>query len=65
MVCSSSQWTAIGISTFENIFSRESRSSTNMFPVDEPKKSLIAGILLVSFFNISSRLVLVPPNINE
>ena len=46
-----------GLTHKGNIFSREPRSSTNMFPVDEPKKSLIAGILLVSFFNISRTIV--------
>ena len=36
-----------------------------MFPVEEPKNNFIAGISLILFFNISSRLVFVPPNIKE
>ena len=43
----------------------ELRSSTNIFPVEEPKNNFIAGISFILFFNISSRLVFVPPNIKE
>ena len=38
--------------TFENIFSMELRSSTNIFPVEEPKNNFIAGISLILFFTI-------------
>ena len=55
----------MGMSTLEKIFSSEFGLSTNIFPVDEPRKSFIAGTSFLLIFNISLILSLVPPNINE
>ena len=52
-------------SVFEKIFSNTSGLSTNILPVDEPKNNFSAATFLGSSFKISSRLSLVPPNINE
>ena len=53
------------MSVEENIFSSVCGLSTNIFPVDEPRKSFNPATSFGFTFNISSRLSLVPPNMNE
>ena len=65
MVGSSSQCTEMTRSVEENILRKTASSSTNMFPVEDPKKSFKPATLVLSKRATSSKLSFVPPNIKE